>query len=105
MDGILYSRGQVRSFCHELAKQLQMRYISPPLPVDLTIRGGLGGIAGDLAAAGIVSDNPEGYGGTTGGGGEGSSSNLRSSNHSENIRGIITDLNRYENIDGRPYRL
>lgn len=37
LDGILGSRGVIRRFCHELAKQLDMRYVSPPLPVDLRI--------------------------------------------------------------------
>lgn len=37
LDSLLYSRGQARKFCHELSKQLDMRYISPPLPVDLRI--------------------------------------------------------------------
>ncbi|KAG7354823.1 mechanosensitive ion channel [Nitzschia inconspicua] len=37
LDSLLYSRGQARKFCHELSKQLDMRYISPPLPVDLRL--------------------------------------------------------------------
>jgi hypothetical protein len=37
LDGLLGSRGTIRRFCHELAKQLDMRYVSPPLPVDLRI--------------------------------------------------------------------
>ena len=37
LDGLLASRGSIRRFCHELAKQLDMRYVSPPLPVDLRI--------------------------------------------------------------------
>jgi hypothetical protein len=32
---ILESKAQVSSFCLELAKKLDMRYQSPPLPVDL----------------------------------------------------------------------
>jgi hypothetical protein len=31
------SKAALSSFCHELSKQLDMRYQSPPLPVDLTI--------------------------------------------------------------------
>lgn len=34
---ILVSKAQVSSFCLELAKKLDMRYNSPPLPVDLAI--------------------------------------------------------------------
>ena len=31
------SRSQAKFFCHELSKQLGMRYKSPPLPVDLSM--------------------------------------------------------------------
>jgi hypothetical protein len=31
------SKASLSSFCHELSKQLDMRYQSPPLPVDLSI--------------------------------------------------------------------
>lgn len=34
-------RGVIKAFCHELAKQLEMRYISPPMPVDIRMRGSL----------------------------------------------------------------
>lgn len=34
-------RGLVKAFCHELAKQLEMRFISPPMPVDIRMRGSL----------------------------------------------------------------
>ena len=34
---ILVSKAQVASFCLELSKKLDMRYTSPPLPVDLAI--------------------------------------------------------------------
>jgi hypothetical protein len=37
LDALLFSRGQARKFCHELSKQLDMRYKSPPLPVDLRL--------------------------------------------------------------------
>ena len=33
------SKSQVDSFCLELSKKLNMRYKSPPLPVDLAIVG------------------------------------------------------------------
>jgi hypothetical protein len=49
LDGLLHSRGQIKSFCHELSKQLEMRYVSPPLPVDLSVRGATIGEAGDEA--------------------------------------------------------
>lgn len=38
---IWHIRGVIRAFCHELAKQLDMRYVSPPMPVDLRMRGSL----------------------------------------------------------------
>lgn len=34
-------RGTVKAFCHELAKQLDMRYVSPAMPVDIRMRGSL----------------------------------------------------------------
>lgn len=34
-------RGQIKAFCHELSKQLDMRYVNPPMPVDLRMRGSL----------------------------------------------------------------
>mmetsp|Transcript_17151 Transcript_17151/g.41621 ORF Transcript_17151/g.41621 Transcript_17151/m.41621 type:complete len:1437 (-) Transcript_17151:162-4472(-) len=96
LDGILYSRGQVRSFCHELAKQLQMRYVSPSLPVNLTIHGGSGvGNEGDFVA-GILSDRPDHCVGNN----ERSNSN-RVSKRDESISDIVNHLNRYESIGGR----
>ena len=41
LDNLLHIRGQMQSFCHELSKQLDMRYSSPSLPVDLRMRGSL----------------------------------------------------------------
>lgn len=37
MVTILVSKAQVASFCLELSKKLNMRYRSPPLPVDLAM--------------------------------------------------------------------
>ena len=37
LDSIKVSRSQAKFFCHELSKQLGMRYKSPSLPVDLSI--------------------------------------------------------------------
>jgi hypothetical protein len=34
---LLVSKAQVSSFCLELSKKLDMRYKSPPLPVDLSL--------------------------------------------------------------------
>jgi hypothetical protein len=34
---LLQSKAQVASFCLELAKKLDMKYKSPPLPVDLAL--------------------------------------------------------------------
>ena len=38
LDSVLASRSHARGFCHELSKQLGMRYKSPSLPVDLSIQ-------------------------------------------------------------------
>jgi small-conductance mechanosensitive channel len=37
LGALLMSKARVASFCLELSKKLDMRYRSPPLPVDLTI--------------------------------------------------------------------
>jgi len=37
LDSIKTSRSQAKFFCHELSKQLCIRYKSPPLPVDLNV--------------------------------------------------------------------
>lgn len=37
-DAILNSKAEVTSFGVEVAKQLGMRYVAPPLPVDLQVR-------------------------------------------------------------------
>ena len=42
IGAILGSKADLVKFCMEVAKQLDMRYISPPLPVDLTIQGSRG---------------------------------------------------------------
>jgi hypothetical protein len=34
---VLQSKADVTSFCLELTKKLEMRYRSPPLPVDLNV--------------------------------------------------------------------
>lgn len=34
---VLESKSQVASFCLELSKKLDMRFVSPPLPVDLAL--------------------------------------------------------------------
>ena len=58
LDGLLASRGSIRRFCHELAKQLDMRYVSPPLPVDLRINDAatLLGASSSAQQTGEVSD-------------------------------------------------
>ena len=38
LDTLAHSRSQAKYFCHELSKQLEIRYTSPPLPVDLRIQ-------------------------------------------------------------------
>jgi hypothetical protein len=34
---LLVSKGEVTAYCHELQKKMDMRYKSPPLPVDLSM--------------------------------------------------------------------
>jgi hypothetical protein len=34
---LLVSKAEVTAFCHELQKKMDMRYKSPPLPVDLSV--------------------------------------------------------------------
>jgi hypothetical protein len=48
---ILESKAQVSSFCLELSKKLDMRYTSPPLPVDLAFKRGHDGPTVDSLAA------------------------------------------------------
>jgi hypothetical protein len=44
---LLVSKAEVAAFCHELQKRMDMKYKSPPLPVDLTMNqsGSLLGVA------------------------------------------------------------
>jgi hypothetical protein len=37
---LLVSKGEVTAYCHELQKKMDMRYKSPPLPVDLSVNQG-----------------------------------------------------------------
>lgn len=71
---VLESKGKVASFCLEVQKKLDMRYISPPMPVNLTVdreddrslgtAGREGGIASELtrrrtkATPGMTSPEP-----------------------------------------------
>jgi hypothetical protein len=41
MGALLQSKAILQSFCLELQKKLNMRYQSPPLPVDLKMTGGI----------------------------------------------------------------
>jgi hypothetical protein len=43
------SQAEVSAFCHELQKKMDMKYKSPPLPVDLTMNqsGNVLGVAGN----------------------------------------------------------
>jgi hypothetical protein len=38
LNSLFESRSQAKYFCHELSRQLDIRYVNPPLPVDLNIR-------------------------------------------------------------------
>ena len=42
LNSVTSSRSQIKYFCHELSKQLDMRYKSPPLPVNLTMDNPMG---------------------------------------------------------------
>jgi hypothetical protein len=54
------SKAALSSFCHELSKQLDMRYQSPPLPVDLSIsQRDRGGEGEESALDGLRSAPPE----------------------------------------------
>lgn len=53
IGAILGSKADLMRFNMEVSKQLGMRYISPPLPVDLTIQGSRG-IAGEISPQGIA---------------------------------------------------
>ncbi len=58
LDSIKASRSQAKFFCHELSKQLGMRYKSPPLPVDLNVDKSLAfNIASSSGTAGSVEEN------------------------------------------------
>eukprot|EP00536_Pseudo-nitzschia_multiseries_P009481 jgi/Psemu1/325666/estExt_fgenesh1_pg.C_2640022 len=46
LGSLFTSRSHARTFCHELSKQLDIRYKSPSLPVDLNVPGG--GLAAQL---------------------------------------------------------
>lgn len=37
---LFVSKAEITAFCHELQKKMDMRYKSPPLPVDLTVNRG-----------------------------------------------------------------
>ncbi len=39
IGGILESKAALVTYCLEVAKQLEMRYHAPPLPVDLNLKG------------------------------------------------------------------
>lgn len=64
MKAIGESKAEVSSFCLELSKKLEMRYLSPPLPVDLAFvkRGGSEGDNESVAAklAGFALDDSSG---------------------------------------------
>ncbi len=52
IGSVLDSRAKVTSFCLELQKQLDMRYVAPPMPIDLTMNKPSGP---SLGADGIAS--------------------------------------------------
>jgi hypothetical protein len=53
------SKAALSSFCHELSKQLDMRYQSPPLPVDLSISQRDRAVEGETPVDGLRSAPPE----------------------------------------------
>jgi hypothetical protein len=44
---IMESKAEVSSYCLELQKQLDIRYVAPPMPVNLTVDGGGGNGVGN----------------------------------------------------------
>jgi hypothetical protein len=46
IGSVLDSRAKVNSFCLELQKQLDMRYVAPPMPIDLTLSKATGSSLG-----------------------------------------------------------
>jgi hypothetical protein len=58
---ILESKAQVSSFCLELSKKLNMRYTSPPLPVDLAFKRGDGPTLDSLAGKFAALEDSSGY--------------------------------------------
>ena len=53
IGSVLDSRAKVTSFCLELQKQLDMRYVAPPMPIDLTMNKASGSSlgAGEVASS------------------------------------------------------
>ena len=39
IGSILNSKADLTTYCMEVARQLEMKYVSPPLPVDLSLKG------------------------------------------------------------------
>jgi hypothetical protein len=39
VGSILNSKADLTTYCLEVARQLEMKYVSPPLPVDLSMKG------------------------------------------------------------------
>ncbi|VEU37451.1 unnamed protein product [Pseudo-nitzschia multistriata] len=56
LGSLFTSRSHARTFCHELSKQLGIRYKSPSLPVDLNILGssGVEAVLGEPRAGGLT---------------------------------------------------
>jgi len=40
IGAVLQSRADLASFALELSKKMEMRYVSPPMPIDLRVKGG-----------------------------------------------------------------
>lgn len=56
IGAILGSKADLVKFCMEVTKQLDMRFTSPPLPVDLTLKGSS---TGELTPASITALSSE----------------------------------------------
>lgn len=63
LGSLFTSRSHARTFCHELSKQLDIRYKSPSLPVDLNIQGPADGLSTSVQESlnGVVGAAAAGY--------------------------------------------
>lgn len=51
---ILQEKADVSSFCLEVSKKMGMRFIAPPMPIDLSLVGGRNLLPGEAAEIGLT---------------------------------------------------